>query len=120
MAAAPTGWTIVFLGCGRAQQDCDSAKFEVQRADGIPFKVEVRTTAQIEHILAREVGKEALAGRDREAILSVAGRQLMEECLAEEGAVEPLLFLDSRLFRVPGAERRLLEVCRLAPGVSWP
>lgn len=116
MAAAPTGWTIVFLGCGRAQQDCDSAKFEVQRADGIPFTVEVRTTAQIEHILAREVGKEALAGRDREAILSVAGRQLIEECLADEGAVEPLLFLDSRLFRLPGAERRLLQECGLVPG----
>ena len=80
----------------------------------------MRTTAQIEHILAGEVGKEALAGRDREAILSVAGRQLIEECLADEGAVEPLLFLDSRLFRVPGAERGLLEKCRLAPGVSWP
>lgn len=115
MAGAPVGWTITFLECKRAQQDCDSARFEVRPPEGTPATVEVRTTAQIEHILAGEVGKEALAGRDREAILSVAGRQLMEECLAEEGAAEPLFFLDSRLFRLPGAERRLLMECGLAP-----
>jgi len=120
MAGAPAGWTITFLECKRAQHGLRLRSLRSPVAGRPPARVEVHTTAQIEHILAGEVGNEALAGRDREAILSVAGRQLIEECLAEEGAVEPLLFLDSRLFRVPGAERRLLEVCRLAPGVSWP
>ncbi len=113
MGAAAAGWTVTFRGCERAQEDCDAARFEVASPAGAASTVEVRTTAQIEQILARELGKERLEGRDREAILSVAGRQLVEESLAREGAVEPLLFLDSRLFRVPNAERRLLRECGL-------
>jgi hypothetical protein len=78
--------------------------------------VEVRTTAQIEHILARELGMEALGPGERDRILQLAGRQLIEVCLVQEGAAEPLLYLDSRLFRVPGAERRLLREAGLLPG----
>lgn len=106
-------WTVTFRGCDAAQVDCEAARFEVAEPEGTSAVVEVRTTAQVEHILARELGKQALDAQDREAILSAAGRQLIEERLAETGAVEPLLFLDSRLFRVPGAERRLLRECGL-------
>ncbi|OGO51182.1 MAG: hypothetical protein A2148_08915 [Chloroflexi bacterium RBG_16_68_14] len=113
MAAASTGWTVVFRGCEQAQQDCDSARFQVTPPQGKSITIEVRTTAQIEQILARELGKQALDAREREAILSPAGRRLIEERLEEKGQVEPLLFLDSRLFRASGAERRLLEQCGL-------
>ena len=115
MGAAPAGWTVTFCGCEQTEEDCDAAQFEVAFPHGAAQTVEVRTTAQIEHILARELGTEALGAPEREAVLSVAGRQLIEESLAEQGAVGPLLFLDSRLFRVPGAERRLLEKCGLLP-----
>ena len=113
MAAAPAGWTVTFRGCEQGQEDCDSARFEVAPPRGTAITVEVRTTAQIERILARELGKQALGAHEREAILSVAGRWLVEERLEEKGQVEPLLLLDSRLFRVPGAERRLLRECGL-------
>ena len=106
-----TGWTVTFRGCRAVENDCDGAEFDVTPLDGAPIGVEVRTTAQIEHILARELGKRELEPRDREALLSVGGRQLVEKSLAEAGAVEPLLLLDSRLFRVPGWERRLLREC---------
>ncbi|MDZ4279058.1 MAG: hypothetical protein U1B78_07955, partial [Dehalococcoidia bacterium] len=66
--------------------------------------------------LARELGKAALAASDREAILSVAGRQLIEEALAATGAVQPVVFLDSRIFRIAGAERQLLRMCGLLAG----
>lgn len=110
------GWTVTFRGCKAVENDCDTALFEAMPREGAAVAVEVRTTAQIERILARGLGSQALDAREREAILSVAGRQLIEERLAETGAVEPLLFLDSRLFRVPGAERRLLRECGLLPG----
>ena len=110
---AAAGWTVTFRGCDQAHTDCDTARFEVTAPAGTTSSVEVRTTAQIEQILARELGKDRLTVRDREAILAVAGHQLIEGSVAQEGAVEPLLFLDSRLFRVPGAERRLLQECGL-------
>ena len=113
MGAAPAGWTVTFRGCERLQRDCDTARFDVAGPEGTGLPVEVRTTAQIEYILARELGREALDAREREAIVSIAGRWLIEETLAERGAVEPLLLLDSRLFREPGAERRLLATCGL-------
>ena len=116
MGANVVGWTMVFRGCEAVRDDCAAARFDVTSPQGAVTSVEVRTTAQIEHILARELGKSALDAREREAILSVAGRQLIEACLADEGAAEPLLFLDSRLLRAPGAERRLLQECGLLPG----
>jgi hypothetical protein len=113
MSSASTGWEITMKGCQQVEQDCDSARFEVKAPKGEPVAVEVRTTAQVEHILARELGKEALSAGDREAILTVAGRWLIEELVGQGGAVGPLLLLDSRLFQVPGAERRLLQECGL-------
>lgn len=88
--------------------------------EGDATPVEVRTTAQIEHILARELGNEALDAREREAVLSTGGRRLIEEQLAATGAVEPLILLDSRLFRVPDAERRLLRECGLLARADRP
>ena len=81
-----TGWTVTFRGCRAVENDCHGAEFEVTPLDGAPIGVEVRTTAQIEHILARELGKRELEPRDREALLSVGGRQLVEESLAEAGS----------------------------------
>ena len=53
------------------------------------MRVEVRITAQIESILAREMGKRELTEQEREAILSVAGRRLIDECLAGAGPRRP-------------------------------
>lgn len=113
-------WSITFRGCAASGRDCDAALFEATSGEGDVATIEVRTTAQVEHILARELGKGELMAEDREAILSVAGRRLIEEQLANVGAVEPLLFLDSRLFRVPGEERRLLRECGLLAGADRP
>lgn len=110
------GWRIVFTGCDPGHDDCSAGRFEATSPEGHVVHVEVRTTAQVERILARELGSPSLDARQREAVFSVAGRQLIEACLAEGGAVRPLLFLDSRLFRVPGAERRLLRESGLLPG----
>jgi hypothetical protein len=77
------------------------------------LRVEVRITAQIESILAREMGKKELTEHEREAILTLAGRRIIEECLRERGRVDPLLLLTSQIFREPGAERRLLRECGL-------
>jgi hypothetical protein len=114
------GWTVTFRGCEAAHVDCDAARFEVAGRRGKRIAVEVRTTAQIEHILARELGRQGLDASDRAAILAVAGRRLIEESLAEWGAVQPLLFLDSRLFLVPGAKRRLLKERGLLPAGASP
>ena len=113
MGAERAGWKIAMTGFQQVEQDCDSARFEVTAPRGEAVAVEVRTTAQVEHILARELGKEALSAGDREAILAVAGRWLIDELIEHGGAVDPLLLLDSRLFQVPGAERRLLQECGL-------
>ncbi len=113
MDSGPTEWTVTFRGCGTVHDDCDAAHFQVTPSRGAGFTVEVRTTSQIEHLLAQELGKEALDTADREAILSTAGQQIIEELLAARGTVERMLLLDSRLFRVPGAERRLLRECGL-------
>ena len=45
--------------------------------------------------------------------MSVAGRQLIEECIAERGHADPVLLLTSQIFRLPGAEKRLLQECGL-------
>lgn len=116
MGAASTGWTVTFRGCEQTDDDCDAAWFEAAAPQGDVLEVEVRTTAQIEQILARELGKSNLERGDREAILSVAGRQAIDEALAERGEVSSRLYLDSRLFRTPGAGRRLLRECGLLTG----
>ena len=106
-------WTIEFEGCAPESPECDAARFALSATGQTPLRVEVRVTSQIESILARELGKETLTEGEREKILSVAGRQLIEEYLAKEGRVDPVLLLTSQIFRLPGAEKRLLRECGL-------
>ncbi len=113
MAEDVSRQSIRFEGCGRESAECDTARFDVVEQGTAPLRVEVRITAQIESILAREMGKQELTEQEREAILTVAGRRLIEECLQERGRVDPLLLLTSQIFREPGAERRLLRECGL-------
>jgi len=113
MAEDASACTIRFEGCSRQDAECDTASFVVAEEGRQPLQVEVRVTAQIESILAREMGKRELTDQQREAILSVAGRRLIEECLRERGRIEPMLFLTSQLFREPGAGKRLLRECGL-------
>jgi hypothetical protein len=108
-----SGRSIRFEGCARESAECDAARFAVAEEGRPPLRVEVRITAQTESILAREMGKRELTEQEREAILSVAGRRLIEECLRERGRVDPLLLLTSQIFREHGAERRLLRECGL-------
>ena len=105
--------SIRFDGCSRESVECDAARFALLEEGRPPFQVEVRITGQIESILAREMGRQELTEHEREAILSLAGRRLIEECLRERGRVEPVLLLTSQIFREPGAERRLLRECGL-------
>lgn len=107
--------SIIFLGCEEsAGTDRDCGYFSVRYQDR-EQRVEVRTTVQIEQILAHELGKSHLSRAEREAILSVGGRQLIEGCLERGQPLEPVILLDSRIFRTPGAERRLLRDCGLLP-----
>jgi hypothetical protein len=108
-----SGRSIRFERCTRECAECDTARFAVVEEGGRPQRVEVRITAQIEDILAREMGKRELTQQEREAILSVAGQRLIEECLRERGGVDPVLLLTSQIFREPGAEHRLLQECGL-------
>ena len=113
MAPDISRWSIQFEGCARESAECDTAHFDVVEEGKSPLRVEVRITAQIESILAREMGRRQLTEEEREAILSTAGRHLVEECLRERGRVDPVLLLTSQIFRQRGAERRLLRECRL-------
>lgn len=113
MAEDISRWSIRFEGCARESAECDTALFDVVEEAKSPLRVEVRITAQIESILAREMGRRELTEQDREAILSTAGRRLIEECLRERGHVDPVLLLTSEIFRQHGAERRLLRECGL-------
>ena len=113
MAEDVSGLSIRFEGCSRQDAECDAARFAVVEAGQPPLQVEVRITAEIEGILAREMGKRELTEQQREAILSVAGRRLIEECLQQRGRLEPVLLLTSQLFREPGAGKRLLRECGL-------
>ena len=108
-----SSWSVRFEGCARESAECDAAHFAVVEEGRPPLPVEVRITAQIESILAREMGMRELTQQEREAILSLAGRRLINECLRERGRVDPVLFLTSQIFREPGAERRLLRDCGL-------
>ena len=113
MADDISRWSIRFEGCTRESAECDTALFDVVEEAKPPLRVEVRITAQIESILAREMGRRELTEQEREAILSTAGRRLIEECLRERGHVDPVLLLTSEIFRQHGAERRLLRECGL-------
>jgi hypothetical protein len=113
MAEDISRWSIRFEGCAPESAECDAARFAVAEEGRPPQQVEVRITAQIESILARETSKRELTQQEREAILSTAGRRLIEECLRERGRLEPVLLLTSQIFRQPGAERRLLRDCGL-------
>ena len=113
MAEDVSGLSIRFEGCSRHDAECDTARFSIAEQGKPPLQVEVRITAQIEGILAREMGKRELTQPEREAVLSVAGRRLIEECLRERGGVDPVLLLTSQVFREPGAGKRLLRECGL-------
>lgn len=113
MAQDGSSWSIEFRGCTGPRDECQAARFQVASPGGSPSSVEVRVTVQIESILARHLGKHELSPTEREKILSVAGRQLIEESLARRGRVDAVLLLDSRLFLSHGAQRRLLRECGL-------
>ncbi len=108
MALSSQGWSIEFRGCADPEDDCSSAVFDVTSPVGERQKVEIRTTTQIEAILAREKGKTSLARADRESLLASAGRKMIEESIAR-GRIDQVLTLDSRIFRSAGEERRLLD-----------
>jgi hypothetical protein len=108
-----SGWNVSFHGCTEKAPDCHTGKFDVARQGEPARQVEVMTTAQIEHILAGEMGKKALSDDEREIILAVAGKHLIEQCIEEEGRIPPVLYLSGQIFMSEGAERRLLEECGL-------
>ena len=108
-----TRWVIEFEGCSEESPECHAGFFGVARGSERRLSVEVRVTAQIEHLLAHLLGKDSLTVKEREAVLSVAGRHLIEKCLSQEEKVEPVLLLTSQIFRSRGAERRLLRECGL-------
>ncbi|HUS83104.1 MAG TPA: hypothetical protein VM013_07640 [Dehalococcoidia bacterium] len=113
MAWEMSGWTVSFHGCTEKDIDCHAGKFDVRRRDEPVRQVEVLTTAQIEHVLAGEMGKKALSDEEREIILAVAGKHLIEQCIEEEGRVPSVLYLSGQIFLSEGAERRLLQECGL-------
>jgi hypothetical protein len=88
MAEDVSGRTIRFEGCARESDECGTARFSVVEAARPPRQVEVRITAQIEGILAREMGRRELTQQEREAGLSVGGRRLIEACLRERAATQ--------------------------------
>ena len=108
-------WQIEFLGCAEPVEECRSGLFRITMPGMEAQQVEVRTTAQLESILARALGKEVLSQQDQKALFTTVGLPLIEGHLSERGSVEPLLLLSSELLRRPGGERRLLQQCGLLP-----
>jgi len=108
-----SGWTVSFSGCAEKDPDCHAGRFEVVRTDEAARQVEVLTTSQIERILAGEMGKKALSDEEREIILAVAGKHLIEQCIEQEGRVPPVLYLSGQILMSEGAGRRLLQECGL-------
>jgi hypothetical protein len=106
-------WVIEFKGCTEESPECYAGLFGVASVGAGALSVEVRVTGQIESLLARQLGRPSLTTKEREAILSVAGRHLIEECLSREGKVDPVFLLTSQIFMSHGAERRLLRECEL-------
>ncbi len=108
-----SGWVVSFQGCAEKGPDCHMGKFQIVGPGGeVSRDVEVLTTMQIEHILAGELGKTELSNDEREIILAIGGRHLIEQCI-QEGHVPPVLYLSGQLFMTEGAERRLLQECGL-------
>jgi hypothetical protein len=110
-----SGYTVNFQGCTEKDVDCHAGRFRVAREGESPHEVEVLTTSQTEHILAGELGKRELSDEEREIILSVGGKRLIELCIEQEGHVPPVLYLGGQIFLSEGAERRLLRECGLIP-----
>lgn len=102
-------WSIEFHGCFEKDVDCNCGVFRVRRLDEPEQRVEVLTTVQIEQMLAKVIGKDALSDHERSALLATAGRHLIEDCIHHDGRVQPLLFLTGEIFHSRGAERRLLQ-----------
>ena len=113
MAWEMSGWTVSFYGCTEKDADCHAGKFEVVRPGEPSRQVEVLTTSQIERILAGEMGKRVLSDEERETILSVAGKHLIEQCIEQEGRIPPVLYLTGQILLSEGAGRRLLQECGL-------
>lgn len=109
-------WTIEFQGCFEKDVDCNCGVFRVRRLDEPEQRVEVLTTVQIERMLAKFMGKDALDDQERSLLLATAGRRLIEDCIHREGNVQPLLYLTGEIFRSRGAERRLLQESGLIKG----
>lgn len=109
MSTHLSDWTIEFQGCFEKDVDCNCGVFCVRRLDGPEQRVEVLTTVQIERMLAKVIGKEALNDQERAVLLATAGRRLIEDCIHRDGHVQPLLYLTGEIFRSRGAERRLLR-----------
>lgn len=107
-----SGWTVSFSGCTEKDPDCHAGKFVVARSDEPARQVEVLTTMQIERVLAGEMGKKALSDEEREIILSVAGKRLIEQCI-QEGHVPSVLYLSGQILISEGGSRRLLQECGL-------
>ena len=107
------GYTVSFQGCTEKELDCHAGKFYVARSGEQPREVEVLTTSQIEHILAGEMGRRQLSDDEREIILSVAGKHLIEQCIEREGHIPEVLHLTGQILMSEGAARRLLQECGL-------
>lgn len=114
MTSEPPSWQITFVGCTHEANDCDAGHFEC-REFGRSHHVVVRVTAQIERILARELGRPELTRTERERILETGGRRLLEGRLRAGQPLEPVMYLDSRIFLSPGAEKALLRESGLLP-----
>jgi len=108
-----SGWTVSYSGCAEKEPDCHVGKFMISRIDEPPRQVEVLTTTQIERILAGEMGKKTLSDEEREIIISVAGKHLIEQCIEQEGRIPPVLYLSGQILMSEGAGRRLLRECGL-------
>lgn len=106
---------ITYQGC-KTEDDCQVAMFLLEDAGPSSGQVEVCTTRQIEHLLAHQLGKEALEQREVEAVLAVGGRWLIQRELQEGSQVGGRLLLDSEIFRLHGEERRLLREAGLLRG----
>lgn len=105
---------IDFLGCAPHDLSCDAAWFRLRGPGAEVRRVEVRVTAQSERLLARQLGRDELSPGEREAILAIAGRRLIQGCLERGEAPGPVVLLDSQaLFRQPGGGRALLRECGL-------
>lgn len=106
---------ITFQGC-RPEEDCRVGLFLVEGPGPEPARVEVRTTRQIEHLLAHQLGKERLDDAELEAVLGTGGRWLIQRELGRTGRLLGRLLLDSDIFRHRGEERRLLREAGLLRG----